>query len=150
MQSDYGFDSIDGRAVPHRVVLEGTTLMGTHRGTVHVEAGHFNIAGTLQGTLDVHAGATVDITGTQQGSVRVASGAAVIVTGTLEGTAAVERGGTLVVEAAGVLSGTLTNDGRVLLRGALAGQQTGAGELRIEGGHIAPDRNRRRSDAYWL
>lgn len=107
-------------------------LTGVHEGTVHVEGGHFELRGTLQGTLSVHPGATATIAGTQQGSVHVAAGASVTVAGAIEGSTHVERRAELIVERRGKLAGSLHNDGRVIVRGIFGGARSGLGEFLLE------------------
>lgn len=109
-------------------------LAATHVGTVHVESGHFVLAGTLMGTLHIHSGVTASITGRQQGTVTIGHGSTVTVTGAIQGTTNVEHGATLIIEAGGKLAGALRNDGQVIVRGVFGGPQTGAGQLKVEGG----------------
>lgn len=137
MTSRYGDDWIDGREVPQLVICEDYILTGTHLGTVHVECGHFTLAGVLKGTLDVQRDATVLVTGKQQGSVSLESGSEVTVQGAIEGSTTVEHGATLIIEAGGKLAGSLLNNGYVILRGVFGGARTGYGDLKIEEqGHI--------------
>lgn len=59
------------------------------------------------------------------------------VTGKIQGTTSVSKGATVVVEETGKLQGALSNYGKVILRGTLAGAQSGNGEVVVEGnGHI--------------
>lgn len=134
MKHKYEHDNINGQLVPPLVISDDYVLTGIHPGTVHVEAGTLRIQGTLQGTLDVQSNANAIVIGKQQGTVAIAPNATVIVEGELQGTACVDRGATLVVEPSGKLAGTLSNDGLIILRGVFGGAQSGAGELRLEGG----------------
>ena len=133
MTNQYEGDWINEREVPQLAICEDYVLTGTHIGAVHVEGGHFTLAGVIQGSLDVQRGATVLIIGKQQGSVSLESGSVVTVHGAIEGSATVERGATLVIEAGGKLAGTLTNNGEVILRGVFGGVRTGFGIFKIEG-----------------
>jgi cytoskeletal protein CcmA (bactofilin family) len=132
VKSNYGNDIINGREVAPLVVSGDRVLAGVHQGTVHVEGGHFELRGTLQGTLSVYRGATASISGTQQGSVYVASGASVTVAGAIEGSTHVEQRAELVVEPRGRLAGSLHNDGRVIVRGIFGGARSGLGEFVLE------------------
>jgi cytoskeletal protein CcmA (bactofilin family) len=133
MTRSYDYDYMDGRKIPQLVINKDHVLTGTHVGTIHVESGHFTLAGTVQGTLDVQEGVTATITGKQQGSVSVARNAHVIVTGALEGTVRIDKAATLIVEPGGKLAGSLDNDGLLIVRGVFGGTQSGRGQLRIEG-----------------
>jgi hypothetical protein len=133
MKRIYGNDKIDGKEVPPLVVTSDFTLEGIHQGTVHVEFGTLHLNGILQGTLDVHTGAKVNIIGEQQGTVVISSGASVTVIGTINGTVSLENGAFLLIEESGKLGGTLLNDGSVILRGVFGGGHSGQGQLLIEG-----------------
>jgi cytoskeletal protein CcmA (bactofilin family) len=133
MINAYPNDFIDGREVPPLVINSDHVLAGTHDGTVHVEAGHFQLRGRLQGTLHLYPGSTATIVGTQAGTVAVESGVSVTVIGAIEGTTSVERGGELVVEPGAKLAGTLDNEGIVIIRGIFGGARSGTGEFRLEG-----------------
>lgn len=128
----YDYDVIDGRRVPQLVVTNNHVIVGIHKGTVHVEAGTLYLRGTLQGTLDVQTGASVEVTGEQQGTVIIASGAKATVIGAIQGTTTVEPKASLVIEASGKVTGTLCNHGLVILRGVFGGTRSGAGSLCIE------------------
>lgn len=133
MSSEYGFDKIDGHDVPQLVISKDYVLVGTHNGTVHVEAGQFTLQGTLQGTLDIQPGVKCYITGKQQGTVTIGDRAVVSVAGAIQGTTRVNRGASLIIEAGGKLAGTLSNEGMVVIRGVFGGARTGNGELKLEG-----------------
>src|SRR5690349_5609103 len=120
-----GFDIIHGRRVPQTVISTDHEISGTHVGTVHVEAGRLTLAGVIQGTLNVHSGASALIQGNQHGTVSVDDGAEVIVTGAINGTTSVHHGGRLVVERDGRLAGTLSNEGTVIIRGVFGGASSG-------------------------
>jgi cytoskeletal protein CcmA (bactofilin family) len=124
---------MDGREVPPLVVTSDHALVGTHAGSVQVEAGHFELSGTLNGSLTVQSGAGATISGTQNGSIYVAPGVTVKVTGTASGSLHVDRGACVVIEPGGTQAGTLHNQGRVVLRGIRGGAVSGQGELAIEG-----------------
>lgn len=131
--SKYDPDWIDGHPVPPWIVMEDRVLVGDHSGTVHVESGHFEVRGTLRGTLVIHRGARVSIQGTQAGSVHVGPAATLTVSGALNGQTLVERTGSVLVEAAGRLAGGLVNEGSVVIRGVYGGKRSGAGSFALEG-----------------
>lgn len=133
MRSPENHDRVNGQWVPQLLVDRDHELTGHHRGTIRVRAGQFVLAGTVQGTLWVDAGAQVRITGRQQGEVRVAPGAQVAVAGALHGSATLEPGATLLVEPGGRLAGDLVNGGQVVVRGVFGGDRSGPGEFRLEG-----------------
>ena len=116
MRSPENHDLVNGQWVPQLLIDGDHVLDGHHQGTVRVRAGDFHLAGTLQGTLWVDAGATARVTGGQRGEVRVAPGA------------------TLLVEPGGRLAGELVNDGEVVVRGVFGGERRGTGGFRLEGG----------------
>ena len=142
-QDDY--DWIDGRKVPQLFVEEDYTLTGVHRGTVHVESGRFILAGELRGTLNIKPKVIAEIRGTQKGTVTVGHAATVIVAGAIHGSTVVDDGATLIIEADGKLAGSLTNFGKVIVRGVFGGSQTGSGVLSVEGqGYIKQPKRRDR------
>lgn len=127
------YDIINGEKVPQTILNEDFELLGTHSGTVKVRGGCFKLHGTLQGTLEVDCPDTAEIHGVQQGTVSLAPNSSLRVTGKIQGTTSISRGATLVIEETGQLQGTLSNNGTVILRGTLAGAQSGSGDLVIEG-----------------
>lgn len=131
--SRYPNDIINGREVPRLVVRADHVLTGVHIGGVHAEKGHFELRGTLQGSLAIHPGATATIVGRQQGSVHLGESVSVEELGAIEGSVHIEAGAKLVVEPGAKLAGSLHNDGLVLLRGVFGGSQSGQGELLLEG-----------------
>jgi len=131
--SRYPMDFIDGREVPPLVVTSDHALVGTHAGSVQVEAGHFELMGTLNGSLAVQSGAEATISGTQSGSTYVGPGVTLRVTGMASGSLHVDRGACVVIEPGGTQAGSLHNQGRVILRGIRGGAVSGQGELVIEG-----------------
>jgi hypothetical protein len=133
MQQKYEPDYIEGRPVPPLVIASDHVIDGVHQGTVHLEAGTFELRGRLLGTLVVHPHARAVISGIQRGTISLGEGAHVAVQGAIEGTASVGRGAILVIEATGKLAGTLSNQGTVVLRGVFGGATVGFGTLRIEG-----------------
>jgi cytoskeletal protein CcmA (bactofilin family) len=133
MQKQNNYDTIDGHRVPQTYINEDYELKGIHEGTINVEAGKFKLRGTLQGTLVINTIETVEISGTQQGTVQMSRGSNVIVSGSIQGTTNVSPGATLIIESTGKLSGTLTNNGTVILRGVFGGAQSGSGNLVLEG-----------------
>lgn len=133
MHRRYEDDWVDGRSVPPLVVDTDHVLTGIHQGTVHVEAGHFTLAGVLQGTLYIHTGVVASIDGTQQGEVTVEGGSRVEVAGAIEGGTRVQPGAAVIVESGARLAGSLSNDGLVVVRGVFGGARSGAGEFRLEG-----------------
>lgn len=127
------YDIINGEKVPQTTVNEDFELIGTHTGTVKVYGGCFRLQGTLKGTLIIDCSDMAEIHGAQEGTVSLSPSSSVRVTGTIQGTTSISRGAKLVVEETGKLQGTLSNDGTVILRGTLAGAQSGSGEVVIEG-----------------
>lgn len=129
----YHYDIIDGVEVPPLVVRGEREVIADHKGTIHVELGSLIIEGNHMGTLVAHNGTEIEITGKQSGTVSIRSGALVTVYGTLSGTTSVEPASVLVIEEQGRLSGTLSNDGSVIVRGVFGGARTGSGKLELEG-----------------
>ena len=141
MGGPYENDFIDGREVPPLIVTADHVLSGTHIGTVQVESGHFDLQGTLQGTLSLHSGSSARIVGVQQGTISVGPGVSVKVSGAIEGTTSVAEGAEIVIEEGAKLAGTLQNDGLVVVRGAFGGATSGSGDIRLEGrGYIKQPR----------
>ncbi|MCR8982421.1 hypothetical protein [Brevibacillus laterosporus] len=129
---EYLDDFIDGQYVSPLVITENYILDGKHTGTVRVESGEFVLRGTLYGTLDIQNGAKAKIIGKQQGSVTVDSRALVIVEGSIEGTTSLQPESTLIIEKNAKLAGTLSNNGRLILKGVFGGATSGNGEIVIE------------------
>jgi formylmethanofuran dehydrogenase subunit C len=127
------YDIINGEKFPQTIVAEDFELLDTHNGTIKVHGGCFKLHGTLKGTLSIASQDMAEIHGTQQGTVSLSSNSSLLVTGKIQGTTSVPQGATVVVEETGKLQGTLSNNGTVILRGTLAGAQSGDGELIIEG-----------------
>ena len=129
----YEMDYIDGKKVPPMIIDEDYVLVGEHSGTIHVEAGTLVIQGMNSGTLDVQMGAKVEVLGEQSGSTFIASGAEVVVRGIMSGSATVSSGSSIIVEEKGRLSGSLCNEGTLIIRGVFGGARSGDGEIIIEG-----------------
>ena len=129
----YGVDYIDGVEVPQLVISEDYVIQGKHSGTIHVEGGELIINGEVNGTLCVYKDASVVIYGKQNGTVSIESGAKVVVVGELNGTTTINNGSTVTVEEKGKLAGTLSNSGRLIVRGVFGGEQSGQGEIILEG-----------------
>jgi hypothetical protein len=73
-------DIVDGHLVPPRIADGAEDLVGTHEGSVWVEAGgSLEVLGVLQGTLHFEAGSQGVIIGGVQGSLTVAPDAALAV-----------------------------------------------------------------------
>jgi hypothetical protein len=135
------YDIIDGVYTPQTIIDGNFELLGTHRGTIIVKSGEFRLLGILQGTLTIHSESEVKINGTQQGSVHIAKNCRVAVSGKIQGSIHVEHGALLSIKSGGVLSGSLHNDGIVILEGIFGGAQSGIGEVIIQGnGHIKQPR----------
>lgn len=115
------------------VIDQDHVLIGVHQGTIHVEAGHFELRGVQQGTLVLHEGTTALVSGRQEGTITLAPNVSVTLTGVIQGTTQVPRGSELVVEHGAQLSGTLHVDGLVIVRGVYGGARSGRGEMRCEG-----------------
>lgn len=131
--SGYPNDNIDGLEVAPLVITADYVLTSDHVGTVHVEDGHLDLRGRIDGTLVLHPGVRATIAGTQAGTLSVQRTVEVVVTGAIEGTTDVADGATIVIEAAGKMAGTLNNRGRVIVRGVFGGSRSGSGQLVFEG-----------------
>ena len=137
MDTQESYDLIDGQKVPQTYIHDDYKLIETHKGTIIVESGSFILLGTLQGTLSINTTDKAEIIGKQQGTVSIAKDGHVTVAGSIQGTTTVEYGATLIIESTGKLSGALTNNGTVIVRGVFGGPQSGDGEIVIErGGYI--------------
>ena len=146
--SEYGYDHIDGKRVPHLVITSDFTLTGVHEGTIQVEAGILTINGELRGSLNVHENAQVIIRGKQNGSISLKNGASTTVYGQLNGSSHLSSNSTVIIEERGRLAGSLTNEGKVILRGVFGGTQFGNGTISIEGnGYIKQPT--KRGDSYF-
>lgn len=132
--TDYPNDHIDGREVPPFVITSDHVLTGVHRGSVHVEAGHLELRGRIEGSLSLHPSTSATISGKQAGSIHVDRDVEVTVTGAIEGSTHVGPGGLVVLEPRAKLAGSLHNDGRVIVRGVFGGAKSGSGELVFEDG----------------
>lgn len=128
----YEMDYIDGRKVPPMVINEDYVLVGEHSGTIHVEEGTLVIQGKNSGTLDVQAGTKVEVLGEQSGSTYIAAGAEVVVRGIMSGSTTISSGSSIIVEEKGRLSGSLRNEGTLIIRGVFGGARSGDGEIIIE------------------
>lgn len=127
------FDIIDGIEVPQLVLRDDTLIDQVHNGTVIVESGTLILRGTIRGTLSVSPGATAIIYGKQSGSVSVSAGAVVILHGKISGSVSLSRDSNLIIEEGGVLAGSLSNNGMLILRGVFGGASSGKGSLVVEG-----------------
>lgn len=127
------YDIINGKKVPQTIIHNDYELIGTHNGTIIVLGSSFILRGVLVGTLAIDSQDIAEIHGVQQGTVNLSPNSSVRVTGKIQGTTSISKGATVVVEETGQLQGTLSNDGKVILRGTLAGAQSGNGELVVEG-----------------
>lgn len=130
---NYELDYIDGKEALPLVITADYNLIGDHHGTVHVENGTLTISGKLHGTLDVQRNSKVIIMGEAHGTVLLENGTSVIVYGAIHGTTVLNNNSTMVIEDGAKLSGTLVNNGKVILKGTFGGSQSGRGELTIEG-----------------
>lgn len=130
--ASYPNDIIDGREVRPLVITADHVLTGVHQGTVHVEAGHLDLRGRINGTLSLQPGTRATISGTQAGTVNVGREVEVVVTGAINGTCHVHASAIVLVEPRGKLAGTLHNDGRVIVRGVFGGARSGSGDLVFE------------------
>lgn len=128
----YEMDYIDGKKVPPMIINEDYVLVGEHSGTIHVEAGTLVIQGMNIGTLDVQMGAKVEVLGEQSGSTFIASGAEAIVRGIMNGSTTISSGSIITVEEKGRLSGSLCNEGTLIIRGVFGGARSGDGKIIIE------------------
>lgn len=133
MERSEAFDIIDGKQVPQRVLHEDTLIDHVHRGTVIVESGTLILKGTIHGTLSIQPGAEAIIFGKQHGTVSIRGGAEVTVHGKISGTVSLSRDSKLNIEEGGVVAGTLSNNGLVILRGVFGGANSGNGDFLIEG-----------------
>lgn len=129
----YGMDYIDGREVPQMVLDEDYVLTGEHHGTIHVEGGTLTISGNNYGTLDVRTGSKVLIKGLQSGTVSLKCGCEVIIYGKLSGTLTISADSIVTIEKNGILAGTLTNNGKLVVKGVFGGAKSGNGEIALEG-----------------
>ncbi len=126
-------DFIDGQEVEQTILIEDFNLYGHHQGTINVKNGCFNLFGTHQGTLNIISLEPAEIQGTQQGTLSLSQKTTVTVTGIIQGTVSISPNATLIIETTGKLQGTLSNNGTVIVRGVFGGQQTGFGDMFLEG-----------------
>ncbi len=97
------------------------------------------IDGVIQGSVEIKSPANVDLRGSIQGSTTVESGARLVITGAQQGSVTVRPGAHVLVEPTGKLTGSLWNDGQVVVRGVFAGSQAGMAQIELEGaGWIRP------------
>ena len=129
----YEMNYIDGKRMPPMIINEDYVLVGEHCGTIHVEAGTLVIQGKNSGTLDVQMGAKVEVLGEQSGSTHIATGAEAIVRGIMSGSTTISDGSTIIVEEKGMLSGSVRNEGILIIKGVFGGARLGDGEIIIEG-----------------
>ena len=130
---EYAYDYIDGKHVPPLVITQDTTINGTHNGSVHLENGCLTITGTLNGSLNVQSNTKAIIFGTQNGSVSIDDNALIVVNGSLNGSTHISKYATVVVEKDGKLAGSLSNNGKLIIRGVFGGSKSGHGEVILEG-----------------
>jgi hypothetical protein len=128
----YEFDHINGVEVPQLVITSDYNLLGEHRGTVYVENGILTIIGELHGSLDIQSAGKVIVMGKQHGTVSLENGVSVMVHGEIHGTTNLDYNSLLIIEEGGKLAGTLSNNGKVIVRGVFGGAQSGHGELILE------------------
>lgn len=129
----YDVDYIDGKEIPQLVLTEDYTISNLHKGTVHVKSGTLTIRGELQGTLDVQNGSKVIIFGKQNGTVSIDDNGEIIIYGEINGTTSISYGSVVTIEEGGKLAGSLTNNGKLIIRGIFGGSQSGNGKIIIEG-----------------
>lgn len=140
----------NGSRFDQLVATDHFVMSGDYRGGVCVEVdSSFELIGELHGSLRVHEGAKAVISGHHHGSLHVELRAEVRITGRHNGSLHVDYGGVATVEPGGRLSGSMHNNGLIVLRGAFDGSQSGAGDLRIEGdGYVKEPRIRRGVNYY--
>lgn len=132
ISTKYGVDYYDNEERPRLVITGDYILSGVHQGGVHVEAGRFQLDGTIKGSLEIQTGVHATIRGNNREHLSVASGAHVVVTGSINGSLHVAQGGVVIVERGGKLAGSLHNDGEVIVRGVFGGAIVGS-PVQLEG-----------------
>lgn len=135
------YDIIDGVRVPGLTLTENQVLHGTHRGSITVSGCTLVIKGTLQGSLSVENGGEVLIEGTQQGSTNVSGSSMVEISGKCQGSTNINGGSQVIIQPSGRLQGSMTNYGKLIIRGVFGGAYNGSGQTFLEGdGHIKEPR----------
>jgi cytoskeletal protein CcmA (bactofilin family) len=115
------------------IIVAPTTLTGLHQRTVIVRSSDFELAGVIQGSLDIGDGVVARIVGKQQGSTSIAPRAELTISGALEGSVYISPRASVIVEAGGKLAGSVANDGTLTIRGVFGGAYSGSGEIMLEG-----------------
>jgi hypothetical protein len=136
-----GYNIVDGRKVPNTIVTSDETLYGVHSGGIEIAGCTFTINGTLQGSLSVTDGAIVIVNGINQGSISVTGAGRVVVFGQSQGSVSISADSEVSIENTGRISGSVHNDGSLIIRGVFGGSYSGRGMRTIEGtGYIQQPR----------
>lgn len=141
-QHAHAMDLFGDEERPPLIIERDDHLTGTHDGTVCVHAGaSLVISGKQRGTTTFRTGSSGTVTGAILGTLHLASGAVVAIEGTLSGSVHVERGAVLRVEPGGKLAGSLRVDGLVENRGTRGGAVSGTGDVHdVDGGQVKQPR----------
>lgn len=135
------YDIIDGRRVPGTVISSDQVITGTHRGSLRIEGCAVVIIGVVHGSVSVSQSATLDLEGTIHGSTSVSSGGLINISGKLHGSTSIAANARVIIEPSGSLSGSMSNNGDLLIHGVFGGAYSGRGTIRTEGaGYIKQPR----------
>lgn len=135
------YDIIDGQRVPGAVISSDQVITGTHRGSLRIEGCAVVIIGEVHGSVSVSQGATLGLEGTLHGSTSVSDGGLISISGRLYGSISIDATSKVIIEPSGSLSGSMSNNGDLLIRGVFGGAYSGRGMIRTEGaGYIKQPR----------
>lgn len=136
-----GYDIIDGKRVPGKILTENQTLLGTHQGSITVRNCTLVISGALHGSLSVEGGGNVLIEGTHKGSTSVSEKSLIKIFGKCQGSMNIGPFSQVVIQPSGMLQGSINNNGKMIIRGVFGGACSGRGETSVEGnGYIKQPR----------
>lgn len=127
-----GYSMVGGRKVPNTVITSDQSLDGIHKTGFEVIGCTVVINGTLQGSLSMAGGATVIVKGNNQGSISVSDRGTLRIFGKCQGSVSVSKNSTVVVEREGTFSGSIHNDGTLIIRGGFGGASSGTGTQSVE------------------
>lgn len=128
-----GYDIIDGQRVPGMEITEDHVLDGSHRGSISVRGATLTIRGEHHGSLAVAGEGRVIVEGEHHGSTSLAGSSVLEILGSNQGSTSVGDGSSVVVQPTGKLAGSMSNNGRLLIRGVFGGAYSGSGERILEG-----------------
>ncbi|MDH0797582.1 hypothetical protein [Pseudomonas carnis] len=127
--------------LPSLTVTADQVIADSFQGSISVKGCTLVISGSHQGSLAISEGAMVEVYGAHQGSTSISGDSKMVVSGTNLGSVTISSDSELVVEFGGKHTGSVGNEGRLIIRGTFGGSTSGSGAQTVEeGGYIKAPR----------